>query len=657
MCGITGIFHFENDPLNLTLLRRMTAVLTHRGPDDEGYVLFGGHSPHLVPVEISNGEELERIQGSDSPVHGLGHRRLSIIDLSPAGHQPMANEDGSVWLAYNGEVYNYLELRRELQGQGHSFHSRTDTEVVVHGYEEWGTDCLNHFNGMWAFALWDNRKKVLFCARDRFGIKPFYYHLDDKRMVFASEIKSLLQDPSITRIPNEALIHDYLRYGYVDHTDETFFDGIHQLRGGHYLVVDFSGRKVKKPVPIRYWDIDPSSKHQTSGARTPAREFLELFEDSIRLRLRSDVPLGTCLSGGLDSSSIVCLASRLMNRHMQRTFSSCFEDEDYDERRYIREVLSMTKADGSLIFPDPQSLFQEIQNLLWFQEEPFYSTSVYAQWNVFRLAEAKGVKVVLDGQGADEILGGYHSALGYHLSDKILSKDFYPEVKGIRRELGYSYKWIAKSLFISLVPFRWIEWARRLLFSRYREINLKGGDLSRILPCKKFGTDHFQNFLYHMVMAISLPALLHYEDRNSMAFSIESRVPFLDHRVVEFLFSVPSEWKTHRGVTKRILRESMDGVLPEKVRSRPDKLGFVTPEAVWFRTVLKGKIEEILESESLKDRGYFNLPDVRKKLDDHCSGRKNMSDTIWRWVNLELWLRSFIDDFEGAHEKSPDRHL
>lgn len=275
MCGIAGIYNLNNEPVSQNTLKRMCDVIKHRGPDDEG-------------------------QWIDRNI-GFGHRRLSIIDLSSAGHQPMSNEDKTIWLTYNGEIYNYIELRPELEARGHHFKSHTDTEVIIHAYEEYGEECLNKFNEMFAFAIWDSRQNKLFCARDRFGIKPFYYYFDFRRFLFASEIKSIIEDKTIEKRPNNWIICDYLVYAYLDHTEETFFDGIKQLLPAHYLVIKDGRLSIK-----RYWDLNPEEKYEPSDDVKYAQRFYELFEDSIRLKLRSDVPVGTCLSGGLDSSSIVC---------------------------------------------------------------------------------------------------------------------------------------------------------------------------------------------------------------------------------------------------------------------------------------------------------------------------------------------------------------
>jgi len=628
----------KNESVDSHLLRAMTETLVHRGPDDEGYVLFG-HEKFL---------ELDRthIKTSSQPFFlGFGHRRLSIIDLSSAGHQPMTNEDQTIWIIYNGEIYNYLEIRSELTRKGHVFRSHTDTEVVLHAYEEWDVECLQRFIGMWAFALWDGKKRRLFCARDRLGIKPFYYYWKDGRFLFGSEIKAIIADRSVERFPNEARIYDYLAYGYIDHTEETLFRGIKQLRGGCFLTLDLETGCL---TVFPYWDIGPKEQTRCWSDKTSAEKFRELFTDSIRLRLRSDVPVGTCLSGGLDSSSIVCMTNRLLGNQRHKTFSSCFGEERYDESPFIEEVIRKTGAESFRVFPGPESLIGEIERLIWHQDEPFGSTSIYAQWKVFRLAQSQQTKVILDGQGADEMLGGYHPLLGDFLADLLTHGRFlttFREIKALRSVHAYSLWWILFHLIAGLVERERMNPLPRILLAHRglsRLLTVEGG-AARAPVSQKFGRRPFLNRLHHLLTTASLPALLHYEDRNSMAHSIEARIPFLDHRLVEFVFSLPLGQFIRNGVTKVVLRNAMAEIIPVKIQGRMDKMGFGTPEDIWFRTTLRDWVNGIIRSRSFRERGYLNPFRVGEEFDLHCTGKKNISFTIWRWVNLELWFRKFID--------------
>jgi len=658
MCAIAGIYNLDGKPVENGLLQRMAEVMKHRGPDDEG---------HYLNRNI-----------------GFAHRRLSIIDLSSVGHQPMSNEEKTIWIIHNGEVYNYLEIREDLRKKGYRFRSNTDTEVILYSYQEYGVKCLQRFNGMWAFAIWDERERKLFCARDRFGIKPFYYFFDGKKFVFASEIKGILEDKNIPKEPNEQIIYNYLAAGYLDHTEETFFSGIKQLPSAHYLIIKNDNLEIR-----RYWELNknigrdesrPYNKQsplchyisKASFATTSAKQalplhsykkteeyaerFRELFIDSVRLRLRADVPVGTCLSGGLDSSSIVCVANNLLHQgfgpslgNRQQSFSAVYKEEKYDERKFIEEVVEKTNIQSHYTFPKGEDLLEDLDKLIWHQEEPFCSTSIYAQWQVFKIARENNVKVMLDGQGGDETLAGYHSYYLYYLAD--LLKSFRPIsflqtlishcrnhslsfLPALAHAIGFTFPDSVKLKVkkITRKETAGLNWLNEDFTQRYQYPSL---------PIKY--KTHLENILYQALFYNGLPSLLHYEDRNSMAFSIEARVPFLDYRLVEFLFSLPISQKIHYGTTKVVLRNSMEGILPEKTRNRRDKIGFATPEENWFRTSLKKPIEEIIHSKSFQKRPYFNVEFIKKAFATHCKDKKNISQTIWRWVNLELWMRKFIE--------------
>ena len=396
MCGIAGIVARAGRPVALSDLELLGATLAHRGPDDEGFYRTARA--------------------------GLVHRRLAIIDLSPAGHGPMCNEDQTIWLTYNGEIYNYRELIPELQAQGHRFASACDAEVVIHAYEQFGEDCVTRFNGMFAFALWDERQQTLFCARDRAGEKPLYFTEGAGGFAFASEIKALVRLPWVRRRVADMAVCDYLVHGSVDHTDHTFFQDIQVLPAAHTLTVRAASHELR-----RYWSLplpfegDPTIRPTRRQQARWANEFGALLFDSVRLRLRSDVTVGTCLSGGLDSSTIACMMNRLLfpeqsgppqerwhaRGEQQKTFSACYDDASVDERHYIEMVVRQTGADAYQTFPTGDDLLERIGAVVWHQDEPFLSTSIVAQWHVMQLARTQGVKVLLDGQGADELLCGY----------------------------------------------------------------------------------------------------------------------------------------------------------------------------------------------------------------------------------------------------------
>lgn len=669
MCGICGIVNFQNSDV-VPLIGPMTHSMHHRGPDDEGYLLADYQTGHWVSCAGKDTMPALNlpllIAKQDSSFNlALGHRRLSILDLSLAGHGPMGYQDGTLWITYNGEVYNYLELREELKGRGYSFNTETDTEVVLAAYAEWGPECLSRFNGMFAFALWDSHKQQLFCARDRFGIKPFHYFWNSQHFIFASEIKALLAHPDVSRQPNEAIIYDYLALGSLDHTDYTFFEDVRRLPPSHYLMIDL--RRGHLEIQ-RWWDmqVNPSLDGHTSisSHQDLVIQFRELLIDAVRLRLRSDVAVGTCLSGGLDSSSIVSIANHLLLEEgavskewvgqQQKTFSACFDDPAIDERPYIQQIIRHTGAESNQVFPQGENgLWNELRQLIWYQEEPFGSTSIYSQWNVMRLASQRDVTVLLDGQGGDELLAGYHHYVGPYLAQILHSRGIWnvlqsvgPLSAGTGRSKGFL---LGLGLYNSL-PRMLQRAALSFGNSRFRTNPTVSG--SMLLPSferkyaeRNLGQNKHQSFhhlaerLYQDTFVYSLPALLRYEDRNSMAFSLEARVPFLDYRLVEFCFSLPVSWRIHQGWTKWILREAMPGFLPEQVRWRQSKLGFATPEQRWLQDGVT-QIVQFFNQGELSSASYLDTKLIRC-LQNLSDGEIANIPGLWRVINLEMWLRVF----------------
>lgn len=629
MCGITGGLYFKG-VVDSELCVNMNNSIRHRGPDDEGYLIINTMDKKL---ELRSGrdtiESFRKIHNSVEynfdikPNLFFGHRRLSILDLSELGHQPMCNEDRSIWLTYNGEVYNYLEIKDELERLGHKFKSKTDSEVIIHAYEEWGYQCLNRFNGMWAFAIYDFNKDILFLSRDRFGVKPLYYYIDNTKIIFASEIKAVLQDKSYIRKENEKVVNRFLVGGVLDDSNETFFKGIYQLEPGNYLVVKDNQIEI-----TRYYDIpNNTAKYDFEQAK---QKFFDIFYKSIDLRLRSDVPVGTLLSGGLDSSSIVSMVHHQFktnnNDNKINTFSSVFSNKIYDEQEYIDEVNDKKNCIANKIEAKPDNLENDIEKLIYIQEEPFVSLSIYAQWNVMKMVSNTGVKVLLDGQGADEILAGYGPYYVPFFVSLIREGKF---IKLLREEKAY-FKYYNKCESMLRVNLK--------IFFESLPSSVKNTIRSMIGKNKKnYYTkfnDGLKDELYNS-LTYSLRQLLHYEDRNSMAFSIESRVPFLDYTLVEFLFSIDNEYKINNGETKYIMREALKDILPDKIRNRKDKMGFVTPQEVWQKDELKDFIDDVLKSSSFKNRRFYQKLDINNE--DFLK--------VWRYVNLELWMRMFIDKY------------
>ena len=641
MCGIFG---FTGAP-DRALLARMAAVLVHRGPDDAG---------HLERDTVS-----------------LGHRRLAIIDRE-GGHQPLGNEDGTVWLVYNGEVYNFRELRAELEAAGHVFRTRSDSEVVVHAYEEWGPDCAARFNGMWAFAVADlrpGRERLVLC-RDHFGIKPLYYARSPHsgRLLFASEVKALLQDPELPAEPDDQMVFEYLWHGFHDHRVQTFFRGVFAVPAASWVAVPLGGAAgaaggadvsaagpaagdaglsaagpaageaapglLAAPLPATsYW----TPRLRRDGDPDPAL-FRRRFRDSVERRLVSEVPVGSCLSGGLDSSTIVTFMSELLReeapdaaslRGQLKTFSAVFDGDPIDERAYIEEAVRATGADTTYTRPASSEFIDELRTFVWHQEEPIVSTGPYAQWCVMRSAREQ-VTVLLDGQGGDELLAGYVPYQLVYLRQLARERRW----ADLRREAL-----AARDVLLPLVRRRLAQRAKRL---RVRDL-LRPGFLARVRdPGYGRSQDDLKQRLLEDLLTYSLPCLLRYEDRNSMAFSVESRVPFLDQELVEHILSLPEEAIVRDGWSRWVLREAMRGSLPEKIRRRRWKVGFTTPEMRWIKA-RRAAFTGLYRSPSFHARPYWDGDAVVEAFRACCRGEVEESMFFWRAANVELWLREFVD--------------
>lgn len=617
MCGIAGYFGFSEDR---PLLRRMNDAQLHRGPDGEGYF----------------------VQGSV----GFAHRRLAIIDREH-GAQPISSADGTITLIYNGEIYNYQDLRGELEDKGHTFATTSDTEVIVCAYREWGTDCFDRLNGMFAIALYDKTHEQLILARDHFGIKPLYFanigSSHKPQILFASEIKTLLATGKVTPKPNNRQIYRYLRFRIHEDTSETFFDGIHKLLPGEMMVVHAKGLHVSEFSDLPQILAAEAQKNRPYTPKTTA-EYEKRLTDSVRMRLMSEVPVGTCLSGGLDSSAIALTVDKLLNAKddaaqpvgaRQNTFSAVFPGSINDEERYIDAVLQ--KSEGRIeshkIYPTADSFAEDLQDFIRTQEEPTISTGPYAQYKVMQ--EAKNhVTVLLDGQGADEMLAGY-----------------YPYYFVYLRQLRRQGKWglmLTEMLRSSDVLFRFLRFRLADALTLRRRVgvaSLLNADFKQAHKDETFAptTDDLKQRFIEDVFSNSLPALLRYEDKNTMRFGLEGRVPFLDKEVIRFLFSLAPESIIRGSWNKRILRDATAGLLPEIVRKRRNKIGFTTPEQEWFKR-LKTRFWGIFLSESFANRPYFNQAEVLQAFEGHIKGRNNTDTMVfWRMLNVELWMREFFD--------------
>ena len=595
----------------------MADALVHRGPDDRGA---------YVDAHAS-----------------LGFLRLSIIDPSPLGHQPMAAADGDVQLVFNGEIYNYRELRRDLIARGHVFRSESDSEVLLASYLEWGRECVRELRGMWAFAIWDRRAQRLFCSVDRFGIKPFYYRCAGNRLVFASEPKAF-RAAGIASAPDLEVVRDYLAFGAVDQTSRTFFEGIERLPGAHSLVFDHHGLSV-----TRYWDV-PRDGHRPAE---PVEAVRDAFLESISLHLRSDVPVGTCLSGGIDSSAVACTVGHLLRTSdeatavgtRQRTFTAYFSRAGFDERPFAEAVVAAAGCEPHWVTFDDETFVDDLPAIVFAQDEPFASTSMVAQWYVMKAAAEAGLKVMLDGQGGDEIFAGYLTSYGPYFADLLLHgrlARFLREAAAIDRLHGLGALRIARALVRSLAPEQ---------FTRRFQAYESGGD--KLLGDRLRGTAPrvertagegpiLRRQLADLLTRTQLPELLRYEDRNSMAHSIEARVPMLDHRLVELSFSLSGDDLIEDGVTKAVLRRALSDLLPTSVASRTDKLGFVTPLDHWWSSPGLGHFaREVFNSPATRGGGLVNADECLRLLDDVTRGPSG-AFALWRALNVALWADIFL---------------
>ena len=639
MCGINGIALSTRSGRSLDshVLERMRDVIAHRGPDDVGIFIDGNV--------------------------GLGHRRLSIVDVA-SGHQPMTNEDGALQITYNGEIYNHADYRDDLEARGHVYRTHCDTETILHLYEDHGDDCVNYLRGMFAFAIWDVRKRDLFIARDRLGVKPLYYvHTDDGSLYFGSEIKTLFEAGAIKPEINFAALPDYLA-NHATSGEETLYKGVKRLLPGHTLRWRDGKLDIKK-----YWDVSFTKiADQSRSDKDYISEWYELFRTSVRLRLMADVPLGMFLSGGIDSSAIAAVMSGMVNEPI-KTFSVAFAEREANELAYARIIAEAYKTNHHEVVVSPEEFFNALPRLVWHEDEPLAHPSSVALYFVSLLA-SQHVKVVLTGEGSDELLAGYgryrktilNLSLGKHyrsLTPSVVRGAVRSGLQGlptsrVRQKLLRSFLGVAPDI-------------ESIYFDNFAvfPLAMQGDLLSNETLERTGGIDPYagvrealeqtdaESLLDRLLYAdikTYLHELLMKQDQMSMATSVESRVPFLDHKLVEFTCSLPEKLKLRGGTTKYILRESMKGVLPEAILSR-SKMGFPVPIGAWFRGAYRSVIDEYLLSERAMSRGLFNPDFVRDLVQRHQSGGENHDERLWALVNFEIWQRQFFDG-EARQESS-----
>ena len=658
MCGIAAILRTV-PAVELPNIRPMLDIVRHRGPDDEGMAAVHRDAVHFAggpdtpaaafeaDLPYRPARQIDFAKFANAPVV-LGHRRLSIVDLSPSGHQPMSTPDTRYTCVYNGEIYNYPELRSELEAAGETFVSNSDTEVVLAAYRAWGPACLHRFNGMFAIVIVDRVANELFVARDRFGIKPLYYWRSSAGfLALASEIKQFTVLPGWQAVLHGQAAYDQLQWGMIDHTPQTMFDGVRQFRGGQSCHCSLDA--VDCDLPVRSWyDLTPASCDPGENA---AERLTLLLEDAVRSRLRADVPVGTSLSGGLDSSSIVCLANRLLQQSgdgfAQKTFSACAHDARFDERRFIVPVVEQCQVEAHYTYPELDQLLEQVDKIIWHHDEPFESTSIFAEWEVFRLASENGVKVSLDGHGADELLAGYEAFVAPHLAGLFSGLHWVRlrrEIKAMHRLHGLGMDCAAKGIANMLLPE-----ALRLALKRRSGASsgvawvnalALGADARDPAVMMGLKTTSVNTFSKVQLLYTSLPAQLNWADRDSMAHSIECRVPFLDHRVVEFLLGLPATMKMHEGRRKQILRDAMTGYVPQQILTRHDKMGFATPEEVWVREQNPEWFRKAAATAIEQAQGIIN-PAFKTIAEEIINGRRRFSFLLWRIICFGRWMERY----------------
>jgi asparagine synthase (glutamine-hydrolysing) len=628
MCGIAGIV--APDGFDPQTLIAMTHLVRHRGPNAFGFAYAGPVKDASIEMVYNE----NRVPALQRPIIGLGNRRLSILDVSPLGNMPMATEDGSYCVTFNGEIYNFKEIRRDLEQIGHRFRTGTDTEVLLRAYQEWGELCLQRFNGMWSFALWDRSQQKLFCARDRFGVKPFYYTISGGCFFFGSEIKQVLQASSMARVANPRTVYNFLEYGLLDCSSDTFFSGVQQLPGGHFLTLGLS--RPFAPKIQRYWELR-ADRELKIGREEAIEEFRSRFAQAVKLRLRSDVPVGVCLSGGLDSSSILCQAKQLAPETRFQTFSACFDEKGIDERDYIAAAVSAASAMGHATFPEGSSFWQNVNTIAYHHDEPLGNICTFAQWSVMEDARKHGIPVILGGQGGDETLCGYMKYHFFYLWHLLRRADlqFPRELMLWARNGTRSYGGLS---FAS----RYLPGVLRRPFSLSARVCTEG--FRRDFAWIRSGLGAAHNIAERQVIDLthsSLPGLLRHEDRNSMAHSVESRLPFLDYELVEFAVNCPPSLKLHGGWSKWILRSSMKNTLPEKIRLRKTKLGFDTPEAPWMRLGLQNGHRQLWESPKLRMESILNGPNLAREVQKFLRADSTAlpANSLFRAISLEVWAQ------------------
>ncbi len=676
MCGIAGLIFDQLDPRGGDWLTSMVQCLYHRGPDDGGAVVFGlGGKP---VIERRLGPPGESITWNYLAIQmGLAARRLAVLDPGETGRQPMGGGEGSPWLVFNGAIYNFRRLRDDLRAAGMTFRGSGDTEVVLAAFRHWGPACFEKLEGMWALAIYEPAARRVVLSRDRFGIKPLYLTRFEKGVAFASEIKSLLTLPGVRREAEASLLCDFLVRGLVDHTDRTLFEGIWSVPPGSCITFDVRDPDAPLATGIDVFDgLSTESVHD--GADPQAADSVrKLIRRAVASHLVSDVPVGSCLSGGIDSSFVVCAARaavmgdalKLSTHWSQSAFTACLPGDPLDESRYAETVVGTCgDLNWRRVEPTAEGLVRDMTALMWHQEQPFGSPSIYMQWEVMRAARARGVTVLLDGQGGDELFCGYEGHLPpylAHLLGRLRLALFLREFRAAVREGHGARSALAAHVAVNLAP-RVVRDAARKRLDRVRfgwivgelfdapptpgiveGLGMKASQRSAGRPSSRLDEQ-----LWRLIRSESLPSLLRFEDRSSMAFSVEARVPLLDRRLVELAMSLPVSKKIKDGRLKAVLRDAAVGIVPDEIIARRDKIGFSAPTAAWMRGALGDWWREALGSMSFLERGCFRAKGVERLIRRFDSGDDRAAPHLWRLAITEQWARQSLDHRCSKSEES-----
>ncbi|MCK9612080.1 MAG: asparagine synthase (glutamine-hydrolyzing) [Bacteroidales bacterium] len=667
MCGITGLLKLKSAEVNVpSYLENMTYALRHRGPDDEGYVLFEGSQAGIFGGKDTSYDAwnsfykyspLKQIEEATGDYFlGLGHRRLSVIDLSAAGHQPMCNDAQNIWVICNGEIYNYIELREEMKEKGISFISRSDVEVLLKGYEHYGLRFLDKINGMWSFVIYDMRDNYLIGCRDRFGVKPFYYYKSDEIFAFASEQKALMKLPFQKGI-NPTAVFDYLACGKIENSDTGLYSGIKELMPSHYFVYDLNTWQfeIKKYYTLSYnKQLGTFKKPSADEAVVQTRE--KIIE-AVNIRLRSDVPVGFCLSGGIDSSSIIGVSQQINVKNNPQqlmgnlvAFTAATDDKKIDESPWAEEVVKMNNLRWYVSNCTADKLFEDLENIIYFQDSPLMHSSTFAQNTVMKTAREQGIVILLDGQGGDELFGGYVPFfIAYYFE---LLKNFHIgslmlELSNLKNSplnfkifMHHSAKVVLNKILLSKHRNAALKTIHKE--SKYIHHDLWAENISSLSLSHETSRLELNSLLYDYFVDGYLRNLLRWEDRCSMQYSIESRTPFSDDTgLIEYIFSLPSAYKIHCGRSKYLLRESMKDFLPEAVYRRSDKLGFTTPQTKWL-VQSNQELKKIIQEHAMLDNEKFaDSNAILQQWDDIFSKQSNSKqiDFVWRYANFLLWRK------------------